>query len=253
MKRIVVFLAMALMAFSVAQAESEQDSTFVFGPADTETAAPELTPSPTPASTPIPADSGDSGFDFSQVDNPLATPVAVNPIDMPTPTPTPAPTPIPDTAFSARKKDLESLKKWKIDGKKVTNGLTQFELPESNSSRLIRLTGWGYVEDANFDGQHCQMYILVLDSKNRMHVYDATIAPGITGMGEHDGKGKNLSDCDFTAMIDVSSYPDGDYQVGVGIQYTSNKKTLRYGYTFGDAYRFTVVGGAVTAVNGVEH
>ena len=43
MKRIVVFLAMALMAFSVAQAESEQDSTFVFGPADTETAAPELT------------------------------------------------------------------------------------------------------------------------------------------------------------------------------------------------------------------
>ena len=169
------------------------------------------------------------------------------------PTGTPAPTPIPDTAFSARKKDLESLKKWKIDGKKVTNGLTQFELPESNSSRLIRLTGWGYVEDANFDGQHCQMYILVLDSKNRMHVYDATIAPGITGMGEHDGKGKNLSDCDFTAMIDVSSYPDGDYQVGVGIQYTSNKKTLRYGYTFGDAYRFTVVGGAVTAVNGVEH
>ena len=109
------------------------------------------------------------------------------------------------------------------------------------------------MEDANFDGQHCQMYILVLDSKNRMHVYDATIAPGITGMGEHDGKGKNLSDCDFTAMVDVSSYPDGDYQVGVGIQYTSNKKTLRYGYTFGDAYRFTVVGGAVTAVNGVEH
>ena len=91
MKRIVVFLAMALMAFSVAQAESEQDSTFVFGPADTETAAPELTPSPPPASTPIPTDSGDSGFDFSQVDNPLATPVAVNPIDMPTPTPTPAP------------------------------------------------------------------------------------------------------------------------------------------------------------------
>ena len=44
MKRIVVFLAMALMAFSVAQAESEQDSTFVFGPADPETAAPELTP-----------------------------------------------------------------------------------------------------------------------------------------------------------------------------------------------------------------
>ena len=188
---------------------------------------------------------------------PVDTMSAAEPTATPTPTPTPTPdpetSPIPDTAFSSRVKDLENLKKWKIDGKKVTNGLTQFELPESNSSRLIRLTGWGYVEDANFDGQHCQMYILVLDSKNRTHVYEATIAPGITGMGEHDGKGKNLSDCDFTAMIDVSSYPDGDYQVGVGIQYTSNKKTLRYAHTFGDAYKFTVVGGAVTAINGVEH
>ena len=50
MKRILVFLAAALTAFSVAQAESDTDSTFVFGPADTETAAPEVTPSPTPHS-----------------------------------------------------------------------------------------------------------------------------------------------------------------------------------------------------------
>lgn len=89
MKRIVIFLAMALMAFSVAQAESDTDSTFVFGPADTEAAVPEVTPSPTPI--PLLEDNGDSGFDFSQVDNPLATPVAVNPIDMPTPTPAPTP------------------------------------------------------------------------------------------------------------------------------------------------------------------
>lgn len=96
MKRIVVFLAMALMAFSVAQAESETDSTFVFGPADTEAAVPEVTPSPTP----VPADSGEGGFDFSQVDNPLATPVAVDPIDMPTPTPAPTPNYVYDTYTS---------------------------------------------------------------------------------------------------------------------------------------------------------
>ena len=71
MKRILVFLAAALTAFSVAQAESDTDSTFVFGPADTETAAPEVTPSPTPI--PLLEDNGDSSFDFSQVDNPLAT------------------------------------------------------------------------------------------------------------------------------------------------------------------------------------
>ena len=60
MKRILVFLAAALTAFSVAQAESDTDSTFVFGPADTETAAPEVTPSPTPI--PLLEDNGDLTF-----------------------------------------------------------------------------------------------------------------------------------------------------------------------------------------------
>ena len=135
MKRIVVFLAMALMAFSVAQAESEQDSTFVFGPADTETAAPELTPSPTPASTPIPADSGDSGFDFSQVDNPLATPVAVNPIDMPTPTPTPA----PNYAYETYKNDSMGISfdipyTWLLNP--ATNQETTVQFVEPKSERM---------------------------------------------------------------------------------------------------------------------
>ena len=135
MKRIVVFLAMALMAFSVAQAESEQDSTFVFGPADTETAAPELTPSPTPASTPIPADSGDSGFDFSQVDNPLATPVAVNPIDMPTPTPTPA----PNYAYETYKNDSMGISfdipyTWLLNP--ATNQETTIQFVEPKSERM---------------------------------------------------------------------------------------------------------------------
>ena len=135
MKRIVVFLAMALMAFSVAQAESEQDSTFVFGPADTETAAPELTPSPTPASTPIPADSGETGFDFSQVDNPLATPVAVNPIDMPTPTPTPA----PNYAYETYKNDSMGISfdipyTWLLNP--ATNQETTVQFVEPKSERM---------------------------------------------------------------------------------------------------------------------
>lgn len=135
MKRIVVFLAMALMAFSVAQAESEQDSTFVFGPADTETAAPELTPSPTPASTPIPTDSGDSGFDFSQVDNPLATPVAVNPIDMPPPTPTPA----PNYAYETYKNDSMGISfdipyTWLLNP--ATNQETTIQFVEPKSERM---------------------------------------------------------------------------------------------------------------------
>lgn len=79
MKRILVFLAAALTAFSVAQAESDTDSTFVFGPADTESRR--ARGHAFPHAIPLLEDNGDSSFDFSQVDNPLATPVAIDPID----------------------------------------------------------------------------------------------------------------------------------------------------------------------------
>ena len=88
MKRIVVFLAMALMAFFCRAGRIRTGLDFRVRPRRyRKPPRRTLTPSPTPAPTPIPADSGDAGFDFSQVDNPLATPVAVNPIDMPTPDP----------------------------------------------------------------------------------------------------------------------------------------------------------------------
>ena len=89
MKRILVFLAAALTAFSVAQAESDTDSTFVFGPADTETAAPEVTPSPRRfrcwKTTAIPL----SSFLRWITRWPRRSPI--DPIDKPTPTPAPTP------------------------------------------------------------------------------------------------------------------------------------------------------------------
>ena len=72
MKRFLFFLAAALMACTLALAES--------------------------AATPLPA-TQELNIDFSQVqpDSPAATPVAVDPIDKPTPTPAPTPNYIYDT------------------------------------------------------------------------------------------------------------------------------------------------------------
>ena len=133
MKRILVFLAAALTAFSVAQAESETDSTFVFGPADTETAAPEVTPSPTPI--PLLEDNGDSSFDFSQVDNPLATPVAIDPIDKPTPTPAPT----PNYAYETYTNDMMAISfdipyTWLLNP--ATNQETTIQFVEPKSERM---------------------------------------------------------------------------------------------------------------------
>lgn len=65
MKRILLFLAAALATVAVAQAESTLD------------------------------------FSTLQLDNPLATPVAVDPIDKPTPTPAPTPDYMYDTYTSS--------------------------------------------------------------------------------------------------------------------------------------------------------
>ena len=92
-------------------------------------------PTGTPASTPIPADSGEAGFDFSQVDNPLATPVAVNPIDMPTPTPTPA----PNYAYETYKNDSMGISfdipyTWLLNP--ATNQETTIQFVEPKSERM---------------------------------------------------------------------------------------------------------------------
>lgn len=91
MKRMFILFICLMLLASASLAKSE----VVFAPEAT--LAPEATPTPAPEMTPAPqaapASEGDLMLDFSvlQPDNPLATPVAIDPIDKPTPTPTPAP------------------------------------------------------------------------------------------------------------------------------------------------------------------
>lgn len=87
MKRFLIFLALAMTSAALASAEALPGAT----------TEPEATASqPQAEQTIVPAvisESGEVDLDFSLLtpDNPVATPVAVDPIDKPTPTPTPAP------------------------------------------------------------------------------------------------------------------------------------------------------------------
>ena len=69
--------------------------------------------------------------------------------------------------------------------------------------------------------------------------------------------GKNMELADFVCNIDVSSYPDGTYTLGSANHFTIThngaKNTMHHAYTFGDAYKFTVTGGYVTSIGGVEN
>ncbi len=174
----------------------------------------------------------------------------------PTPTPVPTPSPIPESAFSqinASESALANAKK--TDWKYVNNALkvmaTQFRT-DMNGSSAFQLSGYAYPpEDANFDGATCEVYLIVMTSKNVSALYDTTKIAGLSGE-EHAGKGTNLSDCDFSANIDCSKYPDDVYRLGLGVKYTVNNKVYRFVEALGDAYNITVVKGVITAVMGIE-
>lgn len=85
MKFLVPFLCALLLATG-ALAESLPDAIATEQPAEAEQTAE-------PAPLPAPANEGELQLDFAQLspDDPLATPIAVDPIDKPTPTPAPTP------------------------------------------------------------------------------------------------------------------------------------------------------------------
>ena len=192
----------------------------------------------------------------SATNEPTPEPTA-EPTAEPTPEPTPEVTPIPESEFSPLVttfgKAGTAIKKtnFKVIEGEIKNGLTEFAVSAANDYKVITMTGYGYSDNARFDGANCDIYIIVLDSKGAARFYSPKMVVGITGM-VHEGKGKNLNMCEFMATIDVSDFPDGSYQIGVGVQYKPGSTWYRFAYTFGEAYNFTTVSGVVTAVGGVE-
>jgi len=194
---------------------------------------------------------------FTVLDPEVTPEPTAEPTSEPTPEPTPAVTPIPESEFSKLVTEFgkagTSINKtqFKVIEGEIQNGLTEFSISAPNDYKVITMTGYGYSDNKRFDGANCDVYIIILDSKGATRFYEPKMVAGITGM-VHEGKGKNLEMCEFTAAIDVSDLPDGNYQIGVGVQYKPGSTWYRFAWTFGEAYDFTTVGGVVTAVNGVE-
>ena len=174
-----------------------------------------------------------------------------------TPEPTQEPTPIPESEFSKLVTEFgkagTSINKtqFKVIEGEIRNGLTELEVSALNDYKVITMTGWGYSDNKRFDGANCNVYIIILDSKGATRFYEPKMVAGITGM-VHEGKGKNLEMCEFTATIDISDLPDGNYQISIGIQYKSGSTWYRFASSFGEAYAFTTVGGVVKAFGGMS-
>ncbi len=179
-----------------------------------------------------------------------------------TPMPSPAATAVPQEMYASRvtRKDVTGAK-WLTDKQsRINNGITDFlVLPSVNGGNVISMTGWSYAtyttDSKGWDGKHNTTYLYVTNEKKQVSYYAVTTAAGATGMTHTTAGGKNMDMADFTCIIDVSGYPDGTYSIGSCHHFTitHNNKTNHFhqGYTFGDAYKFTIMNGTITKIGNI--
>ncbi|MDO5325042.1 MAG: hypothetical protein Q4G06_13620, partial [Clostridia bacterium] len=173
------------------------------------------------------------------------------PIPTPTPEPSPTPTPTPEPTKIASK----AYSQFKTKGFNVpepsTNGtveITNFYVSEPNNRQVVRLDGYGYLNDASFDGADASIFVIVTnDASGKQRAYKGTMEAGVSGVDHSDAICKNAANTDFSTIFSVAKFADGDYSLGLIIYYkTADGNAYSY-HELGD--RFTVTDGKVSSVS----
>ena len=194
----------------------------------TPTPEPTEEPTPTPAPTPI------------ATPTPTPTPT---PVPTPTPTPTPVPTKIPSKALSAYRKSGFNVPEPSSSG---TVEMTKLYVSEPNKNAYVNIGGYGYINDASFDGSTASIFLIVTKADTGSQIaYKAAMMPGTSGVDHADALCKNAANTDFQAVLDVSKYANGQYDLGIIIYYKLPDGNTAYSYHELNA-SFTVEGGAVS-------
>lgn len=155
---------------------------------------------------------------------------------MPTPVPVAEPTPIPASAYSKRVRVSQPLSQ----DIPCNVNLTEYAVEKCENGLALMLRGWGYIEQK--DAALSTIYLVICASDaQQMWFYQTINTPGATGI-EHDGAtGTNLDRADFTAIVDVSDYPDGRYTLGLAILNELNEQEDIGSFApFQDQYTFHV-------------
>ena len=213
-------------AIYVTEPDNQGDASGVVDLTNTPTPTPTATPTPTPTPSPTP-------------------------IPTPTPAPTPPPTPTPEPTKIASK----AYSQFKTKGFNVpepsTNGtveITNFYVSEPNNRQVVRLDGYGYLNDASFDGADASIFVIVTnDASGKQRAYKGTMEAGVSGVDHSDAICKNAANTDFSTIFSVAKFADGDYSLGLIIYYkTADGNAYSY-HELGD--RFTVTDGKVSSVS----
>ena len=182
-----------------------------------------------------------------------ATPTqAPTPTPEPTAAPTDAPTPEP-TALPAGKAAKPMQKVPDLPTAVSENGaigITDCYVSQADDSKLMVLTGYGYVDEETFDADGAKSWLVISQvATGQKLAYELTKAPGVTGLSHAAAVCQNVASSDFEIYLDVSQYPEGIYSLAMVIGYVpegEKKVTYRY-YTFSGAVSFNIVNGQVVS------
>ena len=217
-----------------------------------------------PAATeaPVPAGTAASFVDVSVTAEPTATPTPVptptatpvpTAIPTPTPEPTPTPTPSPEPTRISTKKYATAKKSGfnvPVPSNNAEAELTNFYVSAPNENRTIQFNGYCYIDDASFDGDGTQVYMVVTQKETGKQIaYKATMKAGVSGADHSAAKCQNAAETDFQLFINTKSYEDGNYELGLVLYYKTADGTVYSYHELPES--FAVSGGAVVAEESV--
>lgn len=202
-------------------------------PASTDNGLVDLTATSTPSPTPIPTPTP------TLEPTPIPTPT---PEPTPTPTPTPEPTKIPAKKLSSYRRSGFNVPSPSTN---ATIGLTNIYISEPNKNAYVQFNGYGYIDDASFDGATAQIFLIVTQQETGKQIaYRATMTPGISGEEHVGAQCKNAANTDFDVVLSVSKFPDGVYDLGIVLYYDRNGSAAYSYHEFGES--ITVKDGAAS-------
>jgi len=184
--------------------------------------AVEATPEPTVRPTPVP----------TPIMTPVPTPIA---------TPTPVPTAIPASALSQA---ATSGFQVPTPSTNATIGLSKIYASVADGNKILQLSGYGYIDDAAFDGAGTQTFVIITQkASGRQVAYRASMIAGVSDVDHSAAQCANAASTDFEAFLNLAPYQDGEYGIGIVMNYSYNGSKIYSYHVFDET--FTVSGGAM--------
>ena len=210
----------------------------------------ETTPTPAPD---VPAaeatDEPQASSEPSVEPTAIATPTpTVAPTATPVPTPSPSPTPAPTTmanGVSPTRTDGYALPD-PVTLDEATFALTSSVRSEVDDYRYLELTGYAYINNANYDAANTNVFLVLLPES--MEGTSMLVLPtreaGLSGVDHSGALCVNVESSDFRVILDGSQLPDDIYSMGIVFWYTDLQGEGHLDYLlFPDDVSFTVLNG----------